>query len=377
MSEHSLTPLSKADIWVVCDGHPTLAALYPGEETDDARAGTAAHEAGASMLVGAVPAVGQVTTNGVCLDADMFDAARMYADDVLGVVNQYPALANCLRVEERVEAPSISPFFWGCCDARFYHAGLNTLYVWDFKYGHKVVDVVGNWQIIAYAAAILERLGINGHSDQQLKVVARIVQPRGYSADGPIREWSFTACDIRGQINQLRAASERILSGSQVCTSGPHCVDCSARFACKAANAAAMTLYEATNMGTTGMTVEQMATQYSIIQRASEALALLSKSYKTQLEGLARSGQKVPGYVLERGRGKLVWSQSDEETLALGNLLGADLSTHSPVTPTQARDRGLLAPELLESYSHYADGALALVPEAKNLTTARRIFNHG
>lgn len=363
MSEHSITPLSAADIWVHCDGYASLAPFYAGADTNDSREGTAAHAL----------AAGKLTGSEVKGEPEMEEAVEMYYSEVNALRVQYPAFAKDFHIEERVAAPSISPFFFGTCDCWLYHGGLNTLWVWDFKYGHGLVDAVNNWQLTAYTACILEYLGINGAMDQKLKVAAKIVQPRAYHEDGPIREWRFTACDIRGAINRLKAASERILSGSQVCTTGSHCKYCPARFACKACNAAAMSLYEASGIGTVDMTIEQMALQYTLLRRVSEASDLLKESYKTQLETRAKKGERIPGYALQPGRGKLVWKQTDAETLVLGQMLGVDLSAGKVKTPTQVK--GLIAPEVLEMYTEQTAGALRLVPEDNLLSKARRIFD--
>ena len=62
-----------------------------------------------------------------------------------------------------------------------------TLFVWDFKYGIKIVDPKENTQAIYYGLAALDKFGKDFE-----RVVIGILQPRAVHRDGSVRTWETT-----------------------------------------------------------------------------------------------------------------------------------------------------------------------------------------
>ena len=227
MSEHAILAPSSAARIVACPGSVKLAAMYPQMETIEAREGTAAHWAAAEILHGRVVAVGQVADNGVTLNDDMLEAAYLYSDYIesLNLISEY-------NIERTIRSGYLHEENWGTPD--FFNYESLTLHIPDFKFGHKYVDVYRNWQLINYAALILDFLGVDGSLDQHIKVVMTIVQPRNFHRDGPIRTWSVMASELRPYFNQLRAAFDAAMQPDAKCIVNSECEYCPGRHACEA-----------------------------------------------------------------------------------------------------------------------------------------------
>ena len=176
-SEHSVLPPSSAARRVACPGSRKLEALYPSTERSEAELeGEAAH-----LVAKIALEIMDVPTDipGVVITQDMADGAKLYMDHVYGI-----ACETHLNIEERIDIPRIHPLAWGTPDCWMYSN--HELHIWDYKFGFGFVEVFENWQLIAYAAGILDRLKVNGIQDQYITVYMHIVQPRSFHRDGPI-----------------------------------------------------------------------------------------------------------------------------------------------------------------------------------------------
>jgi hypothetical protein len=96
---------------------------------------------------------------------------------------------------------------------------------------------------------------------------------------------------------------------------------------------------------------------------------------KTGLEEMAASeikaGKVVPGFALESTSGRVGWTKPIEEVIALGQMMGVDISKPGACTPTQAIKAGL-PEDLVGSYSERKVGGLKLVSSSS--AGARRAF---
>jgi hypothetical protein len=273
-----------------------------------------------------------------------------------------------VHIEERVNCPSIHADNWGTPDCWIYDREQGLLIVRDFKYGHKHVEVYENWQLINYAAGVLDGLGVNGAQDQHMRVRLEIVQPRSFHSDGPVRSWECKASALRGYFNVLKLAAEKALQINAPCMTGDECAYCPSRHACPALQRAG---YAA--VGTSGRStpIELSA------QALGQELALLSRAesmLKARITGLTeqalrelKSGKPVPGYHLEQGVGRKKWRVSVEEAIALGEMMGVNISKPGVITPTQAIKAGLSA-ELAESYTEIPKGEVKLASDGVRLS---------
>jgi hypothetical protein len=344
-----------------------LERKYPQlDDSPESAEGTAAHWAASELLSGRTVDVGLIAENGVMLTEEMIDAAIMYGDEVQSVST------DDLHIEERVSIGTIHPDCWGTPDCWTFITETRTLYLWDFKYGHRFVDVFENWQMIEYVAGILELLGINGLTDQYINVQMTIVQPRCYVGGSPIRHWKLKAVDLRGYFNAARMFEAKALDDNALCTVSPECRDCSARHACPAAQRAA---YDAMSVATKAIPFDlppdALGCELNYIENALDMLKARFSGLEQQALALAKRGQMIPFYTAQPSLGRERWIKPEAEVIAMGQLMGVELSTNKLVTPKQAIKAGMNA-ELVKQFTEVPRGETKLVRD--DGTNARKIF---
>lgn len=222
---HSPLGASSAERWMNCPGSVALikqAGFQETEEPDYRREGTAAHEAIAFCLRQGVDAweiVGEKFYK-TEVTVEMADAIQVYLDTVRPLMTD---VAHVF-VEYRISSPD-HPLFYGTVDCATIADSLLT--VSDFKYGQGViVEVENNPQIMYYAYGLLI-----AHPDVR-RVVMRIVQPRGFHPDGPVRRWECAAEDIAEWAQkELLPAMERTALDDTLQV-GEHCRFCTAKLVC-------------------------------------------------------------------------------------------------------------------------------------------------
>lgn len=385
---HSIIAPSSAGIWGKpdgCTGYVLMAQLYPElEESEGAREGTAAHEPAADMVLANAcggqnfpkfeDVVGSTASNNVVFTEEMYEGAKLYADDIKSVMQSTGVFGGeGFGVERKVLARRIHELSYGTVDAFLYDRAGAALYVWDYKFGFEQVEAFENWQTINYAAGILDELGIDGYQDQNLTVHIRIVQPRAFHRDGPIREWAVKASDLRAYFNTLSSNAEEALGPNAVTRTGSHCKNCPARHACPAALKAGARLFEVAGRPVPAeLSPEALSVQFSIIQRASKQLEYLESGFEEQVKALVKSGQNVPGYRVEQGYGRETWNQPIEQVLQMGEMMGHDLQKKEAITPKQAVNLGI-DEAVIKAYSHRPHSGLKLVKDNGN--KAKQVFS--
>lgn len=382
MGSHSIIPPSSAAIWGSpngCTGWVLMSQLYPEtEETPEAADGTASHEIGASLIKASTVMsgfndlpIGQKASNGIIITEEMFEAAEIYADDVATVIRKTGNFVP--NIEQHIRALTIHPESHGTPDIWLYDKASGCLYIWDYKYGHGIVEVFENWQLINYIAGILTQLSINGIQDQYITVHFRVVQPRAYHRDGEVREWIINAFDLRGYFNILEANAHEALGPNSINRSGPHCRYCQARHVCDTANQAGLQLYELTGKPIPlELPPDALGLQLTIVKRAIKQLEYLESGLGEQVKGLIRNGKNVPGWMVEMGLGRETWSRPIPEIITLGNIMKVDLrKPDQAMTPKQARKAGI-DDAVITAYSETPKTGLKLVPD--NGSKAKRMF---
>lgn len=368
MSGHAPLAPSSASRRRACAGSRKMEALYPQvDDSPASREGTAAHWAASELLSGRTVDSGQIAENGVMLTDEMIDAATMYVDEVLKV-------GEPIAIECSVNIDYIHEKCWGTPDCWMYDRRNGTVYLWDFKYGHRFVDVFENWQLIEYTAGILELIGVNGITDQHITVVMTIVQPRCYVGGSPVRSWSVRASDLRGYFNEARMFEERAMDDNAVCTVTPECRDCSARHACPALQRAS---YSDMNIATEAVPFdlppEALGTELRYIQSAIDTLTARASSLEEQALSMVRRGVAIPHYTAQHGMGRERWIKPEAEVIAMGKLMGVELGTVKLVTPKQAVKAGM--PEaVVKSFTEVPRGELKLI--RNDGSKARKIFGN-
>lgn len=376
-----------ANQWVNCPGSVQICTEFPGFPTDERTQskleGRASHEVAAMIFASfqgdgelgiSKKIVGTTSADGIVINDEMYDCALEYSNDVLKVANQLGAMRN-IQYEHTVPADFVAHGTYCVIDGSIWHPGTMTLYLWDYKYGHRLVEAFENYQLIIEANAILEQLGVNGHLDQQIKVVMRVVQPRCFSGEGPIREWAVTASELRGYVNLAVTAANEALTDTPRCKTGSWCITCDGRHGCDTLTRAACSAmdYIETARGI-GLSGHNLGIALKNMHRAQDLLKAKLSGLEEQAIAEIRSGQHVTGYTAEQGYGRERWRKGTphDEIIMMADMLGVDV--RKPVeldTPSQARKKGL-DESVIAEYSETPKAAMKLKPV--NTDKARQVF---
>lgn len=373
---HAFLPPSGAGTWVRCAAAPSMWQRYPEIGTDKVAAdeGIAAHWVFAEMLYNRPVTAGVIAPNGVVVTDEMIDGAELYVADIDQVLAEAGLSREWLVVEQRISMPSIHPLNWGtpdtyCC--AIIHNGV--VYLWDYKFGHGYVEEFENWQLIDYAAGILDAAGVNGLQDQAIRVVMTVVQPRCYSVDSPVRRWSVIASELRPHFNILRNAAEKATQPNPAATPNDGCEHCSGRHACQALQREG---YKAADASMRSIPVDlspaAMGLELHYLERALKRLEARVSGLREHTLHTIVSGTPVPLFGAEQSNGRQRWNKPVAEVIALGELLGKDLKKVDVITPKQAIAKGVDEAVIMQ-YSEVPRGNMKLVPD--NLTKIRKVFS--
>lgn len=352
--------------------------MYPEtEESDESREGTASHELAATMADSAsrartnwpTNAVGQAASNGVVWSQESYDGAEMYADAIHDVMTSTGVFTP--KIEQRVDISRIHPESWGTPDNWLFDKKTQTLYIWDYKYGHRSVEVRENWQLIEYTAGILDELEVDGHHDQSITVVMTIVQPRAPHRDGPIRNWTVKASDLRGHFNRLALVEAAALGPDPDTCTGAECRDCTARHACDTLQAAGGSVMEFIGKPIpVNLDVDALGTELVLLYKAEELLKARKSGLVAQAEGSIQSGENVLGWAIEQGYGRQKWSEDSDSIIQMCDLLGIDVRKPAePKTPKQVLKLGV-DESVIKEYSFIPRTDAKLVPSTQTIAAA-------
>lgn len=334
---------SRAHVWMPCPGSVQMEENVPKEESSEsAKEGIIAHEAAAMTFFG---------QDRPAHDDEMDDAIKLYVDHVMSITGNP-------RVEEYLHCPSIHMDCGGKPDAWAFVDKTGEVHIWDFKYGHRFVEVEENPQMSCFVEDITSRIEGRG-----LKVKAayfHIVQPRAYGSD-PIRTWKYDR-EVVDTIRNLQISAKQAQWGDAPLNPGGHCSDCRARRKCPALQESAYNIVAITEtLFERELTVEQSARELTVLTGAAKLLKDRIESLVPVVQTAVMGGASGLGWVMEPGRGSVVWTHPYEELIALGLAMGVDVSKPAVVTPTQAIKAGMDA-NLVEAYSKRVAGTPSLKP---------------
>jgi len=349
-----------------------MEARYPEQgDKPSAVEGTAAHAVMEALL----------RNKPVPADAtqEMIDGAMLVVDAVKFTLDKYPG--TWLWVEQPVQIPRVHPLNWGTPDVVLWNEEARMLVVLDYKFGHDIVEVFENWQLVDYTAGVLTHISAMMRAadlppipDTEITVTMVVVQPRAYHPDGPLRKWQTTGAAIADRIHHLSMAAMEATSTTAQCKPHPvACEHCSARHACDALQHAA---YRGMDIARAAIGVDLAPAALGLeLRMVNEALQLLEarkSGLAQQVEMLMRSGKPVPHWTMVAGQTREKWVKPDAEVIALGVMMGADLAKPpEAITPAQAKAKGVDA-TVIAAFSMRPPGAMKLVID--NGAQARRVF---
>jgi len=374
--------------WMRCLGAAQARAAYlgvPSEPSESKLEGRACHEASQQLLErwrkGGVldfsGIVGSLSKDGIVITQELFDAAYEYVNDVAKYCD-FNFLTKEVRVEQRVDLSRWLPGWYCIPDAYVYDVSSNVLTVWDAKFGHSIVDVFENWQLLIGAFGIIQALDITEPVRQAVKLDLRVVQPRGFTSQGTIRKWFVTAGadGVAKYWNELHRALPVVTGESPPCKTGPQCKNCSARANCDTLSRVA---YEgidfAGSLQTHTLTGHNLGVDLKLLRRAQKAIEYRLSGLEEQAIHELSNGGLVSYFSTERGKGRERWKKDvpHAEVIMMGDLLGVDI--RKPVemdTPAQVRRKGI-DESVIAEYSETPMTALKLVEV--DGAKIRQIFN--
>ena len=355
---------------------PTMNAKYPQTDTSESMEGNTAHWVFAEMLEGRYHDLGTIAPNGIVVTEEMIEGAELVVDTVRERLD--------LRIKWHIEKPvailRIHKECWGTPDIWAFDAPKIILEVIDYKFGHRFVDEYENDQGVSYIAGIIDLLSAElnipvGELDQLVTVNFTVIQPRCFYKGAPVRTWTTRAVDLRGQINQLSAAANDaypILDVVPKATTNGECGDCPGRHACSALQKAA---YGDMEVAVTSVPVElspeAAGLELMMMERSYERLGARVEGLREQVATYIRQGHPIAWYRAEQGFGQTKWTVPVEQVIAMGQLMGVDLSKMGVLTPKQAEKEGIDG-SVIKAYSITPLGQIKLVPN--DPSDARRIF---
>jgi hypothetical protein len=353
---------------VACHGSLALSRSVPDVTSDEAREGDVAHKVAMRAAMGedVTQLFGVMLVEGVRVTAEMIKGGEMYAEALEGFKGN-PEQTIPIRRIHTTKCYG-TPDFWQ------YAANTKTLRITDYKFGHLYVEVFENWQLMAYAAGIIDMLVVEaGVLEFETIVEFMIVQPRCYSADTPVRTWTTTAQNLWAYINQAHAAVEDALGPDPKTKAGTHCLFCPARPMCKTAHVASTAILQYSG------TVEAMAQnghevglRLALINDALTMLKAVQTGLEEQALSMLRNGKVVPFFGVGYSKPRETWAKPVAEVAALGALTGKTLTKIDyAVTPKQAVALGVPR-AIVDKYAYTPNGAARL--ERNTLTDTAKIF---
>lgn len=328
---------STSHAWKVCAGYAALMAAFAGllglseplppepGDNEVREDGTAAHWLAHELWMGKTHIVGELSPNKRELTDEMFAGVEEY-HQYLRSLPESPMLEQTLPVGSIFRGVQDgTPDAW-CV------SGV-TLYLPDFKFGFRPVEVWRNPQLIIYAWTLLM---LHPHvTDVELC----IVQPRCTHVHGTVRVWATTREELRPLAEALQQAANAAMAEDPLCVVSDACRDCAAASACRAKQAAGFAGAEvAYDAQPHVLTPIQLGYELAKLQAAAKHIEHRITGLTTQAESILHARQRVPGY--ELGRAGTRWRWRDPyHVITLGKFLGVDV--HAPPklkTVAQLRD---------------------------------------
>lgn len=289
--EHSPLGASSAERWMNCPGSNVLLKLLnlpESDETDFAKEGQAAHAAAAHCLREGIDTweiVGQEFL-GYVVDKEMADAVQLYLQVIRELEKEHGPVYTHL-VEEHISDSAIHENFYGTVDDGI--VGPEIIDVTDLKYGVGIaVDAIQNPQMKYYALGLMAKY-MGGK-----RVRVRIVQPRAFHPDGPVREWETTTAELLEWRDKVLIPAMKNAEFDHTLTPGEWCRFCPAKLYCPMLTALYKALVEADPKALVNLTHEQLGMNYNLIEPAMiYRRAIEEEAFKRLNKGITVPGVKL------------------------------------------------------------------------------------
>jgi Protein of unknown function (DUF2800) len=350
MIAHSPTAPSSAHRWMQCPGSVALSSrVGPAPDSPAAALGTAAHAALSWVLADSDREpweLAGMTFAGHEVDAEMLDAVEVGAEVCRSLITP----ATSVLLDQHISDAKITGFAGTVDFATLTSSLLNVV---DYKHGiGVVVECEDNPQMMYYAYGILLK-----HPTIE-RVVLRVVQPRAYHPEGPVRRWETSARHIRTWArDELLPAMQRTREAAQF-MAGDWCRFCPAKLVCPMMRG----LFEAAmQLPTEARTLDNdmLGQAYKL----SGPVRMFLRAIEDETLRRLLQGQEIPGTKLVQRRADRRWKEEAEGECA--RLLGTD--AYNPATlksPAQMEKLGAAAKDLVKQLAYAPDGGYTVALDA-------------
>lgn len=357
---HSILPPSSAARRVACPASRQMEEPFKNQnDSEEAKEGEAAHWLAAWSLKSynlGEPVLPSKAPNGLKITQEMIEGAELYQSHVYSISNSFLKL----RVEQKVDICCIYPGCFGTPDCWHVDDDMETLHIWDYKYGHKHVEVFENWQLIEYSAGILDSFK---NTKKPMNVVFYIVQPRSYHKDGTIRSWSISVDNLKSYFDVLRETEQLAMSRNPPFKPSDQCVYCLAKAECPALeqNIKRQMFQFHHSSNSSSINNDEIGNELKTLKDFKELLEARLIGLEELAISKLKKGERVNNFRLEASKGAFKWNKDIEEIKQLGELFDIHLTkSEFLITPLQAIKEGI--PEsIINRYSERTKGNLKLV----------------
>lgn len=228
---HSIFSASSSDRWLNhCAGSIRLSEKAPEEaESEAASEGTEAHACLEFMLKNKKHTTKWFRDEGgrpqLITDRWSKEMITHAVEAAQYIFNRVKEGAELL-CETRSDLSYIHTGMYGTLDAAIVE-DFGALWVFDYKYGMRIVEPTKNTQLIYYALGIAKQYRFNFS-----EVVFTIIQPRADHPEGTIRTWRCSVDFLKSYEKIFKEGVERCLAENAPLSAGDWCTFCKARSIC-------------------------------------------------------------------------------------------------------------------------------------------------
>lgn len=293
--------------------------------------------------------------NGVYITTDMADNLREYLEWVVGKG----------EIEQGCSYQGNGWEVAGRADHVWYNSESGTLYVSDFKYGWKIVDVEDNWTLISHAVAWSIRNGMYPQS-----VEFRIYQPRPYHPDGTMRSYVRDAAYLQTCHQQIVSTLDNL---NDTLVTSKHCYKCPSMAICPAAQVAGMNAIDVSHKAYESQpTNDQVEFLIEETRKAMDVLKQNLNAYEELATHRIKTGQHFKNYALQTDYGRETWRE-DVTPEFVELMTGLDVAKRTLPTPNQVIKAGANA-DFVKSLTTKPSKGVKLVKCSAN-EKAAKLFN--
>ena len=106
-------------------------------------------------LVSETNVTGTMSKDNIVITSEIYEAARDFSNDVLKFCNNTGTMRK-MNIEQKIDMDHLFPGVYGFGDVWIYDEANHHLIVWEGKYGHGLVEVFENYQLLSYVSGIIE-----------------------------------------------------------------------------------------------------------------------------------------------------------------------------------------------------------------------------